>query len=140
MIHAPLRTNAIKQWSQSLCYVGAYVGEPELQKPLLYDIQDKVVYDLDPVITVVKMQIFCEVSRNAGYHWAWTRCCMSQNNNQRSVNSMFVLYQHLALTIVYMSDVLLSSKSGALRLEYVRWTKLWAFEFLSDVTDQTENM
>lgn len=31
MIHAPLRTNAIKQWSQSfqLCYVGAYVGEPE---------------------------------------------------------------------------------------------------------------
>ncbi|KAG2116997.1 uncharacterized protein F5147DRAFT_670650 [Suillus discolor] len=62
----------------------------ESQKLLLHDIQDKVVYDLDPVRTVVKMQAFCEVSRNAGYHWVRTQC------------------------IVYMSDVLLSLKSGAL--------------------------
>lgn len=35
----------------------------ESQKPLLHDIQGKVVYDLDPVMTVVKMQTFCEVSQ-----------------------------------------------------------------------------
>ncbi|KAG1792849.1 hypothetical protein EV424DRAFT_1453512 [Suillus variegatus] len=92
----------------------------ESQKPLLHGIQDKVVYDLDPVITVVKMQTLCEVSHNAGHHWAWTRY------------------------IVHMSDVLLSSKSGALANSVWNmrglWTKLWAFEFLSEVTDQTENM
>ncbi|KAG1770599.1 hypothetical protein EV702DRAFT_977955, partial [Suillus placidus] len=48
--------------------------------------------------------------------WSDT-CCIDQNNHvelQRSVNSMFVWYHHSALTIIYLSDVPPSSKSGAL--------------------------
>lgn len=142
MIHAPAQM-LLNSGRKVFSYV-MLVHTWESQKPLLHGIQDKVVYDLDPVITVVKMQTLCEVSHNAGHHWAWTWYCMNQNNNQQSVNSMFVLYQHSALTIVHMSDVLLSSKSGALANSVWNmrglWTKLWAFEFLSEVTDQTENM
>ncbi|KAJ8595032.1 hypothetical protein M405DRAFT_694108, partial [Rhizopogon salebrosus TDB-379] len=50
--------------------------------------------------------------------WAWAdTCCIDQTNNvevQESVNSMFVWYRHAALTVVYLSDVPPSSKSGAL--------------------------
>ncbi|KAG1775405.1 heterokaryon incompatibility protein-domain-containing protein, partial [Suillus placidus] len=90
----------------------------ERKEPLLRDIQDKVVYDLDPLGTMVKLQKFCKIARDAGYRWAWSdTCCIDQNNNaevQRSVNSMFVWYRNSALTIVYLSDVLPSSKSGTL--------------------------
>ncbi|KAG0704113.1 hypothetical protein DFH29DRAFT_1068275 [Suillus ampliporus] len=90
----------------------------ESKEPRLHDIQDKVVYHLDPVGTVVKLQKFCKLARDAGHCWAWSdTCCIDQNNNaevQRSVNSMFIWYRNSALTIVYLSDVSPSSKSGAL--------------------------
>ncbi|KAG1748488.1 uncharacterized protein EDB91DRAFT_1047851, partial [Suillus paluster] len=88
----------------------------ESKELLLHDVQDKVVYDLDPVGTAVKLQTFCKIARDAGHYWAWSNtCCIDQNNNvelQRSVNSMFVWYRQSALTIVYLSDVLPSAQSG----------------------------
>jgi hypothetical protein len=85
---------------------------------LLQDIQDKVVYELNPVGGIVKVQSFCETAREAGYRWAWIdTCCIDQTSNvevQKSVNSMFVWYRHSGLTIIYLVDVLPSSKSGAL--------------------------
>src|SRR6267154_2461687 len=93
----------------------------EDKEPLLVDIQDKAVYELDPVdgiANIAKLQSFCKTTRDAGYRWAWSdTCCIDQNNNvevQKSVNSMFVWYHNSALTIVYLLDVLPSSKSGAL--------------------------
>ncbi|KAG1814093.1 hypothetical protein EV424DRAFT_1348915 [Suillus variegatus] len=90
----------------------------ERNEPLLHDIQDRDIYDLDPVGTVVKLQKFCKIARDAGHRWAWSdTCCIDQNNNievQQSVNSMFIWYHHSALTIVYLSDVPPSSQSGAL--------------------------
>ncbi|KAG0693719.1 hypothetical protein DFH29DRAFT_377451 [Suillus ampliporus] len=90
----------------------------ESKEPLLHDVQDKVVYDLNPVGTVVKLRKFCGMARDAGYRWAWSdTCCIDQNSQvelQRSVNSMFVWYRRSALTIVYLSDVPPSAKSGAL--------------------------
>ncbi|OAX34764.1 hypothetical protein K503DRAFT_420176 [Rhizopogon vinicolor AM-OR11-026] len=90
----------------------------EGQEPLLHDIQGKSVYELDPVDGIAKLKSFCKVARDAGYHWAWSdTCCIDKNSNidvQKSVNSMFVWYRHSALTIIYLSDVLPSSKSGAL--------------------------
>ncbi|KAG2738612.1 hypothetical protein P692DRAFT_201730900, partial [Suillus brevipes Sb2] len=66
----------------------------------------------------MKLQSFCKVARDAGYHWAWVdSCCIDQNNNvelQKSLNSMFTWYRDSALTAVYLSDVPPSSKSGAL--------------------------
>ncbi|KAG2149017.1 uncharacterized protein EDB93DRAFT_1143122 [Suillus bovinus] len=117
-MRAPLQTEPIEK------VVVKYFGwvmlshRWERKEPLLHDIQHKVIYDLDPVGTIVKLQKFCEVSRSAGYRWAWSdTCCIDQNNNlelQRSVNCMFAWYHHSALTIVYLSDVPPLSKSGAL--------------------------
>jgi hypothetical protein len=44
-------------------------------------------------------------------------CCIDQTINvelQQSVYSMFIWYRHSLLTIVYLSDILSSSKPGAL--------------------------
>ncbi|KAG1748038.1 hypothetical protein EDB19DRAFT_236797 [Suillus lakei] len=91
----------------------------EGKEPLLQDIQEKVVYELNAAgVGIVKLQSFCKIARRAGCRWAWIdSCCIDQNNIaelQRSLNSMFAWYRHSALTIVYLSDVPPSSKSGAL--------------------------
>ncbi|KAG1788345.1 uncharacterized protein HD556DRAFT_1538722 [Suillus plorans] len=90
----------------------------EGKEPLLQDIKDKVVYQLEATGGLRKLQLFCKKAREAGFHWAWVdSCCIDQNNNvelQKSLNSMFAWYYHAALTIVYLSDVPPSSKSGAL--------------------------
>ncbi|KAG2339575.1 hypothetical protein BDR05DRAFT_613660 [Suillus weaverae] len=90
----------------------------ERKEPLLHDIKDKVAYQLEPVGGLRKLQLFCKKAHQAGFHWAWVdSCCIDQNNNvelQKSLNSMFAWYYHAALTIVYLSDVPPSSKSGAL--------------------------
>ena len=90
----------------------------EEKEPLIHDIQGKNVYELNPVGGIGKLQSFCKVARDRGYRWAWSdTCCIDKNHNidlQESVNSMFVWYRHSVLTIIYLSNVLPSSKSGAL--------------------------
>ena len=90
----------------------------ERKEPLLHDIEGTVVYNLDPVGGIPKLQSFCKVARDAGIRWAWSdTCCIDKTNNvelQKSVNTMFVWYRHSALTIIYLSDVSPSSKPGAL--------------------------
>jgi hypothetical protein len=89
----------------------------EENEPLLHDIHDKIVYNLDTA-GFMKLQSFCKIARQAGYHWAWVdSCCIDQSNDgelQKSINSMFAWYHHSALTVVYLSDVSPSSKFGAL--------------------------
>lgn len=105
----------------------------EESEPLLYDIRDKVVYELSAVGSIVKLQSFCKIARDAGYHWAWMdTCCIDKNNNaevQETIDSMFVWYCHSALTIVYLCDVPPSSVSGALANS--AWNKRgWTFQEL----------
>jgi len=107
----------------------------EGKEPLLHDIQDEVVYGLDRVGGILKVQSFCEVARDAGYTLAWIdTCCTDQSNNDElyeSVNSVFIWYRHLALTIVYLPDIPPFSKAGA--LEKSAWnTRGWTVqEFLA---------
>ncbi|KAG1786035.1 uncharacterized protein HD556DRAFT_1508452 [Suillus plorans] len=90
----------------------------EGQEPLLQDVQGKIVYKLDPVGGIAKLQSFCKTVRDLGHRWAWSdTCCIDKSNNaelQESVNSMFGWYRHSTLTVIYLSDVPLSSKPGAL--------------------------
>ncbi|KAG2358613.1 WD40-repeat-containing domain protein [Suillus spraguei] len=90
----------------------------EETEAVLPDIQDKVVYELNGLGGIAKLQSFCKVARDAGYRWAWMdTCCIDKRSStevQESVNSMFVWYHHSALTIVYLSDVPPSSQPGAL--------------------------
>ncbi|KAG0708171.1 hypothetical protein DFH29DRAFT_1065883 [Suillus ampliporus] len=118
MKHPDLRTERITE------VVATYFGcvmlshRWEGMEPLLHDIQDKVVYELEAAGGLVKLQSFCEFARKADYHWAWVdSCCIDQTNNvevQTSLDSMFSWYRHSALTAVYLSDVPPSSTSGAL--------------------------
>ncbi|KAG2340691.1 hypothetical protein BDR05DRAFT_500149 [Suillus weaverae] len=118
VMHAPLQTELIKEAVAKYFNWVMLSHRWERVEPLLHDIQGWDIYDLSAVGTVVKLQKFCKVARDAGHHWAWSdTCCIDQNNNvelQQSVNSMFVWYHYSALTIVYLSDVPPSSESGAL--------------------------
>jgi tetratricopeptide (TPR) repeat protein len=90
----------------------------EEMEALLHDIQGKIVYELNKIGGIAKLQSFCKIARDAGYYWAWMdTCCIDKKSNselQESVNSMFVWYRHSALTIVYLCDVPPSSQPGAL--------------------------
>jgi hypothetical protein len=103
------------------------------REPLLHDVQTMGVYHLGSVGETVKLQRFCITARDAGYRWAWSdTCCIDSSNNaevSRSVNSMFVWYHYSALTIVYLSDVPPSTRSGALASS--AWnTRGWTFQEL----------
>jgi hypothetical protein len=103
----------------------------EEMEALLHDIQGKAVYELNGLAGITKLQSFCKIARDAGYHWAWMdTCCIDKRSNtelQESVNSMFVWYRHSALTIVYLGDVLPSSQPGALAKS--AWNKRgWTFQ------------
>jgi hypothetical protein len=116
--HADLRTERIKQ-VVAMYFSCVMLSHRWEEKELsLQDIQDKIVYQLNPVGGIVKLQSFCKTARDAGYQWAWIdTCCIDRTSNvevQESVNSMFVWYLHSGLTMVYLVDVLPSSKSGAL--------------------------
>jgi hypothetical protein len=135
MTYAPLKTKPIKEAVEkyfSWAMLSHRWGSKELR---LHDVRGKGIYNLDPVGETVKLQKFCQVARDAGYCWAWSdTCCIDQSNNaevSRSVNSMFVWYHNSALTIVYLSDVPPSSKSGALA-QCVWNTRGWTVqEFLA---------
>ncbi|KAG0705582.1 hypothetical protein DFH29DRAFT_267793 [Suillus ampliporus] len=113
-----LQTERIKEVVEKYFRCAMLSHRWEGNEPLLQDIQGIVVYDLEADGSIVKLQSFCKVARDAGYHWAWIdSCCIDQHDNvelQRSINSMFAWYHDSALTIVYLSDVPPSSKSGAL--------------------------
>jgi hypothetical protein len=47
----------------------------EGKESLLHDIQGKVVYDLDPVGGIPKLQSFCKTARDMGYRWTWIDTC-----------------------------------------------------------------
>jgi hypothetical protein len=101
------------------------------KEPLLQDIQDKIVFMLNSLGGIVKLQKFCEIACDAGFRWAWSdTCCIDKTSHaelQESLNSMFIWYHQSALTIVYLSDVPPLSKSGALAKS--EWNKRgWTFQ------------
>ncbi|KAG2353153.1 WD40-repeat-containing domain protein [Suillus spraguei] len=116
--HSDLQTGRIKDVVATYFSCVLLSHRWEEMEAVLPDIQDKVVYELNGLGGIAKLQSFCKVARDAGYRWAWMdTCCIDKRSNtevQESVNSMFVWYRHSALTIVYLSDVPPSSKPGAL--------------------------
>ncbi|KAG2353418.1 WD40-repeat-containing domain protein [Suillus spraguei] len=135
VMHAPLQTELTGEVVAKYFSWVMLSHRWESKEPQLHDVQGRNIYDLDQVGTIVKLQKFCKVARDAGYRWAWSdTCCIDQNNNielGRSVNSMFIWYHLSALTIVYLSDVPPWSKPGALAISI--WnTRGWTVqEFLA---------
>ncbi|KAG2338566.1 WD40 repeat-like protein [Suillus weaverae] len=118
LVHVDLRMERIKDVVETYFRYVMLSHRWGGKEPLLHNIQGKVVYDLDPVGGIAKLQSFCATARDMGYRWTWIdTCCIDQTNNvevQQSVNSMFIWYRHSALTIIYLSDVPPSSQPGAL--------------------------
>jgi hypothetical protein len=116
--HSDLRTERIKDVVTTYFRCVLLSHRWEETEALLHHIQDKVVYELNEIGGIVKLQSFCKIARNAGYRWAWMdTCCIDKHSNtelQESINSMFVWYRRSALTIVYLCDVPPSSQPGAL--------------------------
>ncbi|KAG2356066.1 hypothetical protein BDR07DRAFT_1492391 [Suillus spraguei] len=133
--HSDLQTGRIKDVVATYFRCVLLSHRWEETEALLHDIKDKVVYELDGVGGIAKLQSFCKVARDAGYKWAWMdTCCIDKRSNtevQELVNSMFDWYCHTALTIVYLCDVSPSSQPGALTRSV--WNERgWTFqEFLA---------
>jgi hypothetical protein len=120
IMHPDLDTKRIKELVRRNLQYAMLSHRWDGREPLLQDIQGKSVYDseLDSVGGMTKLRSFYKTARGAGHNWAWSdTCCIDKTNNvelHESVNSMFIWYHHSALTVVYLSDVPPSSKSGAL--------------------------
>jgi hypothetical protein len=118
MKHADRQLERVKEVVMTYFRYAMLSHRWEGDEPPLRHIQHKAVYKLEPVGGMHKLQSFCKVARDAGCHWAWSdTSCIDRTNNvelQESVHAMFVWYRHSALTIIYLSDVLPSSQSGAL--------------------------
>ncbi|KAG2107882.1 uncharacterized protein F5147DRAFT_837109 [Suillus discolor] len=131
--HSDLQTERIKDVVATYFRCVLLSHRWEETEVLLHDIQDKVVYELNGLGGITKLQSFCKIVRDAGYHWAWIdTCCIDKNSNpevQESINSMFVWYRHSALTIVYLYDVPPSSQPGALA-QSVWNERAWTFQEL----------
>ncbi|KAL4077838.1 hypothetical protein J3A83DRAFT_4076221, partial [Scleroderma citrinum] len=78
-------------------------------EPLLWDIKGQVIYDLDSVHGVLKLEGFCLTSGQHGYLWAWSdTCCIDKESSvelQEAIRSMFSWYQRSALTMVHLADI-----------------------------------
>ena len=90
----------------------------EDNEPLFDKVTKIVVYELEESPTHDKLQMFCKIVRDAGFHWAWSdTCCINKGDHvvlQEALVSMFRWYQGSALTIIFLCDVHPLSQRGAL--------------------------
>ena len=103
----------------------------EDNEPLFEDVIHIVVYDLDKPFTRDKLQMFCKIARDAGFHWAWSdTCCINKSDHfvlQEALVAMFKWYEGSALTIIFLRGVRSPSRRGDLTRSI--WnTRAWTFQ------------
>ncbi|KAF8435498.1 hypothetical protein L210DRAFT_3551412 [Boletus edulis BED1] len=90
----------------------------EDNEPLFQQVVHIAVYDLETSPTHDKLQIFCNIVRDAGFNWAWSdTCCIDKSDHfvlQEALVAMFRWYQGSAMAIVFLRGVRPSSPCGAL--------------------------
>ena len=103
----------------------------EDNEPLFEKVIHIVVYDLDESLTHDKLQMFCKVVRESGFHWAWSdTCCIDKGDHfvlQEALVSMFKWYEGSALTIVLLRGVRSPSRRGDL-VRSIWNTRAWTFQ------------
>ena len=103
----------------------------EDNEPLFEKVMRIVVYDLEESPTHDKLQIFCKIVRDAGFHWAWSdTCCINKADHfvlQEALVAMFKWYQGSAVTIVFLRGVHSPSRCGDL-VRSVWNTRAWTFQ------------
>jgi hypothetical protein len=103
----------------------------EDNEPLFENVIRIVVYDLEESLTHDKLQMFCKIVRDSGFHWAWSdTCCINKGDHfvlQEALVSMFRWYEGSALTIVLLRGVRSPSKRGDL-VRSIWNTRAWTFQ------------
>ena len=103
----------------------------EDNEPLFEKVIHIVVYDLEESLTHDKLQMFCKIVRDSGFHWAWSdTCCINKGDHvvlQEALVSMFKWYEGSALTIVLLRGVRSPSKRGDL-VRSIWNTRAWTFQ------------
>jgi hypothetical protein len=103
----------------------------EDNEPLFEQVIRIVVYDLGESLTHDKLQMFCKIVRDSGFHWAWSdTCCINKADHfvlQEALVSMFKWYEGSALTIVLLRGVRSPSKRGDL-MKSIWNTRAWTFQ------------
>lgn len=101
-------------------------------EPLLQQVENISIYNLEPSLANIKLQKFCLLVRYLGFRWAWSdNSCVDKSNNvvlQESLIAMFAWYRGSSITIVYLCG--LSSESqlpGGLR-ESIWNTRAWTYQ------------
>ena len=103
----------------------------EDKEPLFEKVKHIVVYDLEESPTHDKLQTFCKIVRDAGFHWAWSdTCCINKADHfvlQEALVAMFKWYEGSSLTIVFLRGVRSPSQRGD--LVGSTWnTRAWTFQ------------
>ncbi|KAF8546183.1 hypothetical protein OG21DRAFT_1427787, partial [Imleria badia] len=103
----------------------------EENEPLFHQVVHLAVYDLDESLTHDKLQTFCKIVRDAGFHWAWSdTCCINKSDHfvlQEALVAMFKWYQGSAMMIVFLRGVCSSSQRGAL-VKSIWNTRAWTLQ------------
>ena len=103
----------------------------EDNEPLFEKVIRIVVYDLEDSLTHDKLQMFCKIVRDSGFHWAWSdTCCINKGDLvvlQEALVSMFKWYEGSAMTIVLLRGVRSPSKRGDL-VKSIWNTRAWTFQ------------
>jgi hypothetical protein len=103
----------------------------EDNEPLFEKVIRIVVYNLEESLTHDKLQMFCKIVRDSGFHWAWSdTCCINKADHfvlQEALVSMFKWYEGSALTIVLLRGVRSPSKRGDL-VGSIWNTRAWTFQ------------
>ncbi|KAF8127633.1 hypothetical protein EV363DRAFT_1172205 [Boletus edulis] len=103
----------------------------EDNEPLFEHVIHIAVYDLDESPTHDKLQTFCKIVLDAGFHWAWSdTCCINKSDHfvlQEALVAMFKWYQGSAMMIVFLRGVRSSSRRGAL-VQSIWNTRAWTLQ------------
>ena len=103
----------------------------EENEPLFEKVIHIVVYDLDESLTHDKLQMFCKIVRESGFHWAWSdTCCINKADHfvlQEALVTMFKWYEGSSLTIVLLRGVRSPPKRGDL-VKSIWNTRAWTFQ------------
>jgi hypothetical protein len=103
----------------------------EDNEPLFEKVMRIVVYDLEESPTHWKLQMFCKIVRDSGFHWAWSdTCCINKADHfvlQEALVSMFKWYEGSSVTIVLLRGVRSPSKRGDL-VRSIWNTRVWTLQ------------
>ena len=103
----------------------------EENEPLFEKVLQIVVYDLEESPTHDKLQMFCKIVRDAGFHWAWSdTCCINKADHfvlQEALVAMFKWYRGSSLTIIFLRGVRSPSQRGDL-VRSIWNTRAWTFQ------------